>query len=126
MTHWVEAWIGTPWVAGETDCWNFARLVWAAQFHVVVPAVPVDHGSQLDTRRALRDADMSNWQMTETPSEGDAVLMARGERPCHVGIWLAPALVLHSIETAGVICTPERSLHQTGYRITGTYRRIAR
>ena len=122
MTHWAEKYIGTPWVAGDSDCWNLSRRVWAEHFGHVVPVVAVDHASQLATRRAIRDADLSGWTQVQTPQEGDAVLMARAEAPCHVGIWLDFGAVLHSIEGAGVICTPQRRLRDIGYRITAFYR----
>jgi cell wall-associated NlpC family hydrolase len=122
MTHWAERYIGTPWVAGDSDCWNLARRVWAEHFGQIVPVVAVDHASHLATRRAIRDADLSDWTQVLAPQEGDAVLMARGAAPCHVGIWLAFGAVLHSIEGCGVVCTPQRRLPDIGYRITGFYR----
>lgn len=122
MTHWAEAYIGHPWVAGESDCWNIARRIWAERFGHSVPPVEVEHLSAVAGRRAIRDADLSQWDEVAEPREGDAVLMAMGQTPCHVGIWLGIGAVLHSIEGAGVICTPHRRLADIGYRITGFYR----
>ena len=122
MSHWAERYIGTPWVAGDSDCWNLARRVWAEHFGQQVPAVAVDAASPLAGRRAIREADMSQWDEVPQPLEGDAVLMAKGALPCHVGIWLDFGAVLHSIEGAGVVCTPRRRLHDIGFRIVGFYR----
>jgi cell wall-associated NlpC family hydrolase len=122
MTHWATAYIGTPWVAGDSDCWNLARRVWREHFAREVPSVIVDAASPLAGRRAFRDADLSQWTEVQSPREGDAVLMARADAPCHVGIWLAFGAVLHSVEGAGVICTPQHRLGDIGYRITGFYR----
>jgi cell wall-associated NlpC family hydrolase len=118
--HWAMAYLGTPWVAGETDCWNFARRVWRERFGRDVPPVGVDVASPLDTRRALRDLMHAEWLPTDAPQEGDAVVMARGTAPCHVGVYLAGGSILHSIEGAGVICTPPGRLQ--GYQVAGFYR----
>lgn len=122
MTHWAESYIGRPWVAGESDCWNTARRVWREHFGQDVPPITVEALSPLAGRRAIRDADLTDWQPVEVPQEGDAVLMAMGPSPCHVGIWLSFGAVLHAIEHSGVICTPHRRLSDLGYRIVGFYR----
>lgn len=122
MTHWAETYIGLPWVAGDSDCWSLARRVWADHFARRVSVVAVDPACPFAGRRALREADMSDWAATGHPVEGDAVLMARGMSPCHVGIWLQGDLVLHSVEGAGVICTPRTRLASTGYSVAGVYR----
>ena len=122
MSHWVEAYVGRPWVAGDSDCWNLARCVWREHFGRDVPAVVVDPSSALAGHRAFRDGDFSRWIAVQSPQEGDAVLMARGDSPCHVGIWVGIGAVLHSIEGAGVVCTPARRVPDIGYRVTGFYR----
>jgi cell wall-associated NlpC family hydrolase len=125
MSHWTEAWIGTPWVAGETDRWNFARAVWAEEFDLDVPAMPYGGGPVEARRRFAGAAEMDAWRATPAPREGDAVLMAMGARPCHVGIWVDPCRVLHSVEGTGAVCTPPDALAGMGYRIVGFYRRVA-
>jgi cell wall-associated NlpC family hydrolase len=121
--HWAEAWLGQPWVAGTSDCWSFARRVWAERFGRQVEPLPVDPSDFRAAVRALDGAKAGGWIATAAPVEGDGVLMAEGQRPCHVGIWLAPAHVLHSVEGAGVICTPAARLPQLGYRIAAYLRR---
>ena len=123
MSHWTERWIGTPWVAGETDCWNFARAVWAAEFGLDVPAIAYAGGPVEARRQFAGAAELGAWRLTGLPEEGDAVLMAMGPRPCHVGIWVAPDRVLHSVEGTGAVCTPRGALAGMGYRIVGLYRR---
>ncbi|MGV8987819.1 MAG: NlpC/P60 family protein [Cypionkella sp.] len=121
ITHWAGRYLGTPWVAGESDCWNLARRIWREQFGRDVPAVIVDASSPFETRRMLRDGDRSRWQVTQTPMEGDAVMMARGTTPCHVGVYLADGSILHSVEGAGVICTAAEGLLRVGYQVAGFY-----
>jgi cell wall-associated NlpC family hydrolase len=129
MTHWAADHIGTPWVAGISDCWSFARMIWATRFGWDVPPVPVDPEDPRAARYAFAiDPAEAGWTPVDTPQEGDAVLMAKGGRPCHVGIWISAEPVqgiLHSVERAGVIFTPVSRLADLGYRITGTYRRQA-
>lgn len=121
MTHWVTAWIGTEWRADGGDCWGFARRVWREHYGIDVPAVPVDATDALACRRAIAGG-ISGWSEVTVPQEGAGVLMARGRRPCHVGIWVADlGAVLHSIEGAGAILTGPSDLLRMGYRITGFY-----
>lgn len=133
MTGWAADHIGTPWVAGVSDCWHFARGIWRDQFGWDVPAVVADATDPRAVRRAFAVGhEGTGWRPIAgvcAPAEGDAVLMAMGRHPCHVGIWLpgdtGPAM-LHSIEGAGVILTPLTLLPGLGYRLVGLYRWIAR
>lgn len=125
-THWAKAFIGMPWVAGRSDCWSFARKVWQQRFGWDVPPLTVDPVNPRAVRHALaaNPADVG-WASVADPAEGDAVLMARGQRPCHVGIWIAPeagAGVLHSVEVAGVIFTAPDRLSGLNYAIAGFWR----
>lgn len=123
-THWAEAYIGTPWIAGESDCWNLAIRIWRERFGFMVDPVDVDPRDPRAVRRGFgQGGEVARWQEVEAPHEGDAVLMALGVHPCHVGVWVDPGLVLHSVEAAGVICMPRTRLSGMGYRIVGIYRR---
>lgn len=119
--HWAAQYIGTPWVAGESDCWNFARRVWAEQFGVSVPEIPWDGDPRDQIAAFAGSAERALWLEVLRPREGDAVLMARGRYPCHIGIWLGTGGILHSIEAQGVIFTRRPDLTRLGYRITGYY-----
>ena len=121
--HWAEALIGTPWVAGSSDCWSFARRVWRERWGRLVEPLPIDPSDFRAAVRALEAAPAGGWIATDVPVEGDGVLMAEGQRPCHVGIWLAPDRVLHSVERTGAICTPVSRLPALGYRIAAYLRR---
>lgn len=126
--HWAAGYIGRPWVAGRSDCWNFARTVWAEVFGFEVPPVDVDVTSALAARRTLRDGAKAGWTGVERADEGCAVLMSKGARPCHVGIYAAPPEghgVLHSVEGAGVIWTPLNRIGGLGYQVVGFWQRDA-
>lgn len=123
--HWAAAYVGQPWELGQSDCWHFCRRVWREKFGLEVPAVIGATATPLEGRRALRDADLTGWAAVGDPREGDAVMMSKGQTPCHVGLWVSPAggSVLHSVEGIGAICTPVGRLAGLGYRVVGYYRR---
>lgn len=123
--HWAVKEIGLPWIAGSSDCWSFARRIWLERFGWDVPPVPVDPRDPRGARHALSvDPEQAGWVQVDRPTEGCAVLMARGARPCHVGVWIEPdvAGVLHSLEQAGVVFTETRWIANLGYQIIGLYR----
>lgn len=124
--HWAANWIGTPWVAGESDCWTFARTIWREMWGLDVPAVDVDAADPKAARRAFgADPVAAGWREVADRAEGDGVMMALGRLPCHVGIWVSlpeGPHILHSVEGAGVIATPAARVGSLGYRIVGVYR----
>lgn len=126
--HWAAAYIGLPWTRDFT-CWHFCARVWAERFGITVPLVEIDGADARATRRELeQSAERRGWAEVAVPAEGDAVLMAKGARPCHVGLWLDFGLgtggVLHCVEGAGAIFTPNGRLADLGYRVVGIYRRV--
>jgi cell wall-associated NlpC family hydrolase len=121
---WAARYVGLPYVAGEAECWHFAARVWREVFGWDVP-VAASFGGALASRRLASDpASYDGWQPVADPEDGDAVVMAKGARPCHVGVWVAPGHVLHAVEGAGGLCTPAGRVGDLGYRITGFYRRV--
>lgn len=124
--HWAAQYIGQPWEAGVSDCWHFARRVWRERWGWEIPAVLGAGAGPIAARRALADVPVE-WSETKRPQEGDAVMMALGRHPCHVGVWIDVdgGGVLHSIEGPGVIYTAGPRLVALGYRVCGFYRRVA-
>jgi cell wall-associated NlpC family hydrolase len=127
MTHWATLYIGDPWVAGEHDCWAFARRVWREQFGWHVPAVDVDALNQHAISRAItQHPERSHWQRLDDPQEGAGVLMGKSDRAAHVGIWTEAdgGGVVHCVEGIGVVFNTLSSLQQSGWRVLGWYRRV--
>lgn len=129
--HWAASYVGTPWVAGVSDCWHFARRVWAERFGWDVPPLPVDATDPRAVRRAfLVGPEATGWAPVpagSAPAEGQAVLMARGRWPAHVGVLVdlpEGAAVLHSVEGAGGVITPLSLIPGMGWRVVGLYRRV--
>ena len=127
MTHWSAGLVGQPWVAGISDCWSFARSVWRERWGWDVPPIGVDPADLRAATRALSDPDhRTGWAEVQAPAEGDAVLMGRSLRPCHVGIWIdlpEGGAILHAMERVGVIVTPPGRLAALSLRHLQTYRR---
>lgn len=126
MTHWALRYIGDPWISGEHDCWAFVRRVWREQFGLDVAAVDVDACNRLACMRAFSGHDeRSNWHNVDEPREGDAVLLAQGQHPSHVGVWVDVdgGGVLHCAEGMGVMFQTVSSLKTAGWHCKEFYRR---
>ena len=122
---WVAAYVGLPWIEGEADCWAFARRVWRERFGWDIPAIAVPATPRAGLE-ALRDApELAAWDRVDICEEGDAVLMAQGRRPSHVGVMVAPRHVLHAVRGTGAICTRLDRVGEAGFRVLGCYRRRA-
>ncbi len=104
--HWVGLYIGLPWSTGFT-CWDFAVRIWAGRFGIDVAPVDIDPDDPRGVRHGFaRGGERARWHEVKAPQEGGAVLMAKGARPCHVGVWLDLGGVLHPVEGRGGIFTP--------------------
>jgi cell wall-associated NlpC family hydrolase len=128
MNAWAIQYIGEPWIAGENDCWAFARRVWREQFNITVPAVDVDAFNRLACSRAFHNhEERQHWYPVHAPRDGDAVLMGKNARPCHVGVWCEAdrGLIVHCMEDWGVVAHTPTTLRGTGFRVLGYYRRCA-
>ena len=121
QSHWAEAWIGLP----CTDCWAFVRQVWRDRFDLVIPVVPYIATDARAVRRSLALAAEQGWLEVSIPREGDAVMMGKGLRACHVGIWVDAgdaAGVLHWVEGNAVVFTVPGQLGSFGYHIKSFWR----
>lgn len=122
---WVSDYVGRKWDETDNHCWAFCRYVWRRHFGWQVPEFDMN---ALDLRRTRQlfetSGEFGNWRQVSTPAEGDAVIMAQGRRPCHVGIWVNPGRILHSVKGIGSVCIAATRLRDQGYRATGYYRRI--
>ena len=143
MKHWAEKYIGTPWVLGETDCWNFFRMVMRTHYHILTPDINMEDYSPSKAPSIFKatwngeEQHRENWQKVEpeegeTLRDGDAVLMRVGQHPCHIGIWLQdkdPNLepgILHSIEGSGVCFTTLERLRMLRWNVDSYWRHISR
>lgn len=125
---WPALYIGHAWIAGEHDCWHFARRVWREVFGLNVPVVEVDAINRMATSRAFSGhAEVSAWQRMDTPEEGAGVLLGKSARPAHVGVWTTQdgGGLVHCVEGAGVVFQRPADLAASGWRVLGYYQRRA-
>ena len=124
MSHWVADYIGQPWVPGENDCWSFFRKIQANHFGRTVPIINVDALNRLSCVREFQShTEYSMWYGIENPQDGDAVLLAKGKHPSHIGIWINDG-VLHSVENFGVIWQSKPQLKLDGWQHLTFFRHV--
>ena len=107
MAHWSDKYIGAPYVRGEADC---ARLFCRVSHEVFGREIPGAADLDRAVSRLGRAAQMSDGvstlgKPTNTPHEGDAVLMICNGRPSHIGVFCVvdgERSVLHAMENAGM------------------------
>lgn len=123
--HWAAGYLGRAWVPGEHDCWGFVRAVWRERWGLEVPALAVDAQRVMACARAVAaEREAPVWRPVESGQarEGDAVLLARGGYPTHVGLWLELGGVLHCLQGVGVVFTPVGQLAAQGWPHRRLYR----
>jgi len=130
--HWACRYIGLPWQAGATgpevlDCWSLVAWVQKHHFGRNLPDIPVVEGNLKRLALTFRDhPERKRWQPTNTPEQGDAVLMRQSRHPIHVGIWITISPteygVLHCVKGNGVVFQNMASLKLAGWQIEGFYR----
>ncbi|WP_210528220.1 hypothetical protein [Rubellimicrobium arenae] len=119
---WAVAYVGLPYVLGVGECSHRAALVWRQEFGLDIE-VPAAFGD-LNVAQTLLKAELAkpDWVPVRRPAEGDAVIMWKGDRLAHVGVWVAPGHVLHCTRAEGMVLTPEADLPAQGFRIFGYFR----
>lgn len=122
---WAQAYVGLPYILGSGECAHRAALVWRERFGFEVE-VSAAHGN-MDVAQARIRAELAkpDWYAVRRPMEGDAVVMWKGDRLAHVGVWVAPGHVLHCTRRDGMVLTPEAELPAQGFRVFGYFRRDA-
>ena len=128
--HFAIQYIGKPWVNGgqgpdEFDCWGFFRHVQREHFGREVQLIDVDANDLRTVARNFSDHDeRSRWHKVDEPRDGDAVLMAHGKYPSHVGIWIDVdgGGVLHCTRGEGVVFSSPSSLKTSGWGRLEFYR----
>lgn len=120
--------IGHPWQANAKgpdafDCWHLAAAVSRTLFDRELPDVEVPPEPTwvwlIDT---IRDhPERQRWREVApgTPikaGDGSLVLMARRDRPAHVGLWLVPERrILHADPRHGSVCEAPVELRTKGW-----------
>lgn len=127
--HWTTRWLARSFPA-DWDCADFVRCVLEEQFGRTVE-LPSARAAGLRGRDAqVREGAYALADATETPQEGDGVLMrALGRRRAighHVGVWCRLDGLPHVLHLLGSLRTPCLSpldaVDRLGLEATGVYR----
>lgn len=127
--HWTFDYLGKPWRNGAAgpdayDCYGLVRAVYADRYGVQLPVIDTDATKLVACLHALRDyAGYDQWLHVSEPEEGDVLQMGCAHHPHHVGVYVAPGRVLHSVQGAGVVLQPFGSLPLSGWHVLEMYRR---
>lgn len=124
--------IGAAWAPGATgpdawDCWHLAVHIQATLFGRLLPAVDVPAApSWAWMISTIADhAERAHWReiVTAMPDsvggvgDGALVLMARCDRPAHIGVWLRPEFgVIHADARVGVTFQSIMTIRTAGWR----------
>ncbi len=127
--HWSVAYRGAQW-AEEANCFHWFRWISREQFGRDIPDAPpgtVDcNHLTLSAARLMAGniMDLFGGVPTDTPREGDAVLMTKADRPHHIGMVVMPGNrfhVLHVLDGVGLVISNRLDLATNGWKITGFY-----
>lgn len=122
--------LGKPWAANAKgpdafDCWHLAVAASRAVFGRDLPdiAVPADPSWSWMIDTIAGHPERARWRLVPcgpmgliTAADGAVVLMARRDRPAHIGVWLAPERrVIHADPRFGVVCDAPLDLATKGW-----------
>lgn len=127
MNHWTERYIGQAYESGTADCARLLAQVRREEFDLPVPSdIEVERAaSRLGRVGQMEDLVNEFGSKTNSPMEGDAVLMLCRGRPSHVGVYAlvgGEPCVLHAMENAGhVVLHRIRDLERVFLAVEGYY-----
>lgn len=127
MSHWSEKYIGQPYMLHSADCARLLAKVRKEQFGQEVPTeIEVDRAqSRLGRLGQMKDLVAEFGIRTDTPKEGDAVLMNCRGRPSHIGIYCEvdnEPCVLHAMQNADMVVLHRiRELNRVFLTVEGYY-----
>jgi cell wall-associated NlpC family hydrolase len=131
IPSWATQYVGAPYVAGGrtldgVDCWGLLNLVWAEQMGVQLPAYEgALYHDQSSTEAVAQDAvAFASHYAPVTPGReqlGDGILIRMRGAPLHVGMVLAPGVMLHVEEGANAVIERYDGF-RWAKRIVGFYR----
>lgn len=123
--HWSCKFISIPYE--KLNCAEFVEYVLEKQFGIKF-IFPQNHGSVFSQSAQLRN-EFTNYvfpEKTDSPSEGDLVLMNGVRKMCHVGILVKKKnslYVLHSQKNLGCACLHKlKDISIYGLSLEGIYK----
>ena len=128
MSHWAMKYLGQQWTP-EQNCYYWFRQIMIEQFGCdgLPPNVVVgEKGSARLAMRELTDeaVERCGWVLSETPREGDAILLAEGKRSSHIGVATyikGKLMVVHARKNTGVVLSDTLALKANNLKIKGIW-----
>ncbi len=135
MAHWSERYVGMPYVDGQLDCADMARLVQREVFkrEVHIPGSRDYAGksgyAKLRAQAEQIDRELPNAaEPTNEPKDGDGVLLVGRGYVNHIGVYCVignEAYVLHAARNyKQAVLSRAREIEMHGLKIEGYYRWI--
>lgn len=136
LPSWAAPYVGLPWREmgrdrAGLDCWGLFRLVMGERFGIALPAydgLGWGETAKAELGRFMRAAaERPEWLAIDPglEREGDGVLLRAAGAPIHVGLVLAPGLMLH-IEQDIDSCVERYDRAHWAPRVIGFYRHAQR
>jgi probable lipoprotein NlpC len=105
------------------DCYGLVLLVEKEMFGKDLGDVVYASSEDTETNARLVDLQRATIEAEPVlePEEGDLVLMQFGPVPAHIGIYVSPGYVLHTLASFGTVCQRIDSPN-VRHRIVGYFR----
>ncbi|MCE5182349.1 MAG: NlpC/P60 family protein [Betaproteobacteria bacterium] len=128
MAHWSDKYVGRPYIEGEQDCAVLAEDVQREEFGRQI-SLPTERAAGLrGLSRQIESLKLDYAVPTDTPAEGDGVLMIGRGNLDHIGIYCViggTAYVLHAASNARQVVRHRlRDLPGQGLPVEGFYKWI--
>jgi cell wall-associated NlpC family hydrolase len=128
MPAWCTQYVGLPFKdlgrdRGGLDCWGLVRLVLAEQFGITNLH---DYSDRYTSDRDPAAADLvaserARWTAVTDPHPGDVAVFRVAGRPWHVGLVVAPGVMLTTARGTGAVLDRLDAFRWLG-RLDGYYR----
>lgn len=120
--------VGLPYSKGGRDrtgidCWGLVRLVHAEQFGNALPsfADAYDLATERDRLADLIAQQKEAWQPVDSTEVGDVIVLRIEGAESHLGVIVAPGMMLHAMAGSGSVIEPYASAKWL-HRISGYFR----
>lgn len=121
--HWSEKYLGEQWT-NEQDCFYWFRLIQKEEFNRDIIDLVQSENKLLFAAHNMTDDKIIkfDWQKTDNPKEGDAVLMSMLNYPTHIGVVALVGNqihVVHAVENGRVTISRLMVMKIKNWNISG-------
>lgn len=99
---WHTKYLTRPWHAEQFNCWDLVRAVYAEKLSVTLPTFS-EMATDLEAVASRIEAERAapSWVPTDEQEPYAVAVMGKGRLVHHVGVIIAPGLVLHTRPKVG-------------------------